>query len=55
VFSGPFVISDDVVLAPNGHELLLGAAMIAEFEGDKIKAFRNYFDDTTLLEQMLQP
>ena len=55
VFSGPFVISDDVVLAPNGHELLLGAAMIAEFEGNKIKAFRNYFDDTTLLEQMLQP
>ncbi|MGB0091869.1 MAG: nuclear transport factor 2 family protein [Solirubrobacteraceae bacterium] len=53
VFSGPFVISEDVVIEPNGREILLGAAMVAEFTGDKISAFRNYFDDATLMEQML--
>jgi ketosteroid isomerase-like protein len=53
VFSGPFVISQEVVVEPNGHDLLLGAAMVAEFNGDKISSFRNYFDDATLMEQML--
>jgi hypothetical protein len=53
VFSGPFVISKDLVIEPNGREILLGAAMAADFDGDKISAFRNYFDDTTLMEQML--
>ena len=53
VFSGPFVISDEVVIEPNGRELLLGAAMVAEFSGGRISAFRNYFDDATLMEQML--
>ena len=52
-FSGPFVIDEEVVIEPNGRRLLLGAAAIAEFEGGKIKALRGYFDDATLLEQML--
>jgi ketosteroid isomerase-like protein len=53
VFSGPFVISEDTVIDPNGREIVLGAAMVAEVKGDKISAFRNYFDDATLMEQML--
>ena len=53
VFSGPFVIRDEVVIEPNGRELVLGAAMVAEFSADRISAFRNYFDDATLMEQML--
>jgi SnoaL-like polyketide cyclase len=52
-FSGPFVINKETVIEPNGHKLLLGAAAIADFEGGKIKALRAYFDDATLLEQML--
>lgn len=52
-FSGPFVIEKEVVIEPNGQKLLLGAAAIADFEGGKIKAMRAYFDDTTLLEQMV--
>ena len=30
-----------------------GRVIVAEFDGDKISAFRNYFDDAALLEQML--
>ena len=51
--SGPFVIGKETAIEPNGQRLLLGAAAIADFEGGKIKALRAYFDDTTLLEQML--
>jgi ketosteroid isomerase-like protein len=52
-FSGPFVIEKEVVIEPNGQKLLLGAAAIADFEGGKIKAMRAYFDDASLLEQMV--
>ena len=52
-FSGAFVLDEDVVIEPNGRSLLLGAAAVAEFEGVRIKAIRSYFDDATLLEQML--
>ena len=52
-FSGPFVVDEETVIEPNGRELLLGAALVAEFDGDKISAFRNYFDNAALLEQML--
>src|SRR5262245_4405091 len=53
VFSGPFVVDDDTVIEPNGRTLRIGAALVAEFTDGKISAFRNYFDDATLLEQML--
>jgi hypothetical protein len=54
-FSGPFVIEgkEKMVIQPHGQRLLLGAAAVADFEGGKIKALRAYFDDSTLLEQML--
>jgi len=52
-FTGPFVVDDAVSVEPNGHQLVLGAAVVADFEGGKIKAVRAYFDDATLLEQML--
>jgi hypothetical protein len=52
-FSGPFVIGKEAAIEPNGHKLLLGAAAIADFKGGKIQALRAYFDDATLLEQML--
>ena len=53
VFSGPFKLDEDTVLDPTGGAIQLGAALVAEFSGDKISAFRNYFDETALLEQMV--
>ncbi len=52
-FSGPFAIDENTVIEPNGRKLLIGAAMVAEFNGNKVSAFRNYFDDGALMEQML--
>ena len=52
-FSGPYIVDADTVIEPNGRELTVGAAMVAEFDGQTISAFRNYFDNAALLEQML--
>lgn len=53
VFSGPLTIDDETVLEPTNGKIEIGAALVAEFEGDKISAFRNYFDDLSLMEQLL--
>lgn len=53
VFSGPLVLDEETTVEPTGGKILLGAALVAEFDGDKISAFRNYFDDASLLEQMV--
>ena len=52
-FSGPFVVDETAVIEPNGKQLVLGMAAVADFDGDKINALRAYFDDASLLEQML--
>jgi hypothetical protein len=55
VFSGPFVVDEETVVEPTGGPIQLGAALVAEFSGDKISAFRSYFNETALLEQMVGP
>jgi predicted ester cyclase len=51
--TGPLSIDVDLVIAPTGRRLHLSGATIAEFDGDRICAFRSYFDDLALLEQAL--
>jgi len=53
VFSGPFAVDEDTVIEPNGRDIVIGAAVVAEFANGKISAFRNYFDDASLMEQLL--
>ena len=47
------MIDEETVIEPNGRELLLGSCVVAEFDGDTISAFRDYFDNVALLEQMV--
>jgi ketosteroid isomerase-like protein len=51
--TGPLVIDDDLVIAPTGRRLHLSGATVAEFDGDRICAFRSYFDDLAIVEQAL--
>ena len=51
--TGPIYVDDDLAVEPTGRRLHLAGATFAEFEGDRIKAFRHYFDDLALLEQAL--
>ena len=51
--TGPLAIDDDLVIEPTGRRLHVSGATIAEFDGDRVCAFRSYFDDLALVEQAL--
>ena len=50
--SGPLTVDDETVLAATGRRLTFQGATIAEFEGAKIRAFRQYWDEVSILEQL---
>jgi ketosteroid isomerase-like protein len=47
--SGPLVL-DELEVEPTGRRFELRGVFIAEFEGDRIRAFRQYWDEAELLE-----
>ena len=47
--SGPLVL-DELELEPTGRRIELRGVFIAEFEGDRIRSFRQYWDEAELLE-----
>ena len=51
--SGPLVLDEDVVLEATGRHVRLAGATVADFRDGKIRSFRTYFDDVSLLEQMV--
>lgn len=52
--TGALVLADEeLTIEPSGRRIVLAGATFAEFRGDQICAFRNYFDDAALLEQLL--
>ena len=50
--SGPLVVDEDVVIGPTGGRFTLRGVTIADFDGDRIRAFRQYWDEVSLLEQL---
>jgi predicted ester cyclase len=53
--TGPITLSEDYTVEPTGRHVHVGGATFAEFRGDKIEAFRSYFDDLALIEQLTSP
>ncbi len=51
--TGPFILSEDVVLEATGKHVELAGATVAEFRDGKIRSYRTYFDDLTLIEQLV--
>jgi ketosteroid isomerase-like protein len=51
--TGMLAVDDDLVIEPTGRRLHLSGATVAEFDGEHICAFRSYFDDLALVEQVL--
>ena len=51
--TGPYVLSDDAIIAPTGRRVKLAGVTVAEFRGEKIRSFRTYFDDVSLIEQLV--
>jgi ketosteroid isomerase-like protein len=50
--SGPLVLGEGTVLPPTGRRVRLAGVTVADFRGGKIRSYRTYFDDLTLIEQM---
>jgi len=46
--TGPLVVGDGLRIEPAGRRLHLCGATVAEFDGDRVCAFRSYFDDLAL-------
>jgi ketosteroid isomerase-like protein len=51
--SGPLVLGDDAVVEATGRRVELAGVTVADFREGKIRSFRTYFDDVSLLEQVL--
>ena len=54
VHSGPLPLDEDetVVLEGSGRRVFLRGVSVAEFDGDKISAFRHYWDDVALFDEL---
>ena len=51
--TGPLVLGDDAVLEATGRRVQLAGATVADFRDGKIRSFRTYFDDLSLIEQIV--
>ncbi len=51
--TGPLVLDEDVVLEPTGRHVQLAGVSVADFRDGKIRSYRTYFDDLSLIEQIV--
>src|SRR4051794_39625097 len=51
--TGPLVLDEDVVLEATGRRVQLAGASVAEFREGKIRSYRTYFDDLSMIEQIV--
>ena len=50
--TGPLELGDDAVLEASGKHVQLAGATVADFRDGKIRSYRTYFDDISLIEQI---
>ena len=51
--TGPMILGDDAVLDATGRHIWMAGVTVADFRGEKIRSFRTYFDDASLIEQIV--
>ena len=51
--TGPLVLGDDAVLEATGRHVQLPGVTVADFREGKIRSYRTYFDDLSLIEQIV--
>jgi ketosteroid isomerase-like protein len=50
--SGPLTLAEGVVVEPSGLTVTINGTTVAEFEGERICSFRQYWDEFAVLEQL---
>src|SRR4029077_6226734 len=51
--TGPLVLDEDVVLEATGRRVVLAGCSVADFRDGKIQSYRTYFDDLSMIEQIV--
>ena len=51
--TGPFVLGEGAVVNATGRRVQLAGVTVADFRGNKIRSYRTYFDDMSLIEQLV--
>jgi len=51
--TGPLMLSEDSVLEATGRHVQLPGVTVADFREGKIRSYRTYFDDISLIEQIV--
>jgi ketosteroid isomerase-like protein len=51
--TGPLVLSEDAILEATGQHVELPGVTVADFREGKIRSYRTYFDDVSLIEQIV--
>ena len=51
--TGPLVLDEDVVVEATGRHVQLAGVSVADFRDGKIRSYRTYFDDLSMLEQIV--
>jgi hypothetical protein len=51
--TGPLLLDDDAVVEATGRRVKLAGVTVADFRAGKIRSFRTYFDDVSLIEQLV--
>ena len=51
--TGPLVLDEDAVLEATGRHVKLPGVTVADFRDGKIRSYRTYFDDASLIEQIV--
>jgi ketosteroid isomerase-like protein len=50
--TGPLVVNEQIVVPPAGRRVSFRGVTVAEFTGDRISTFRQYWDELALLETL---
>ena len=51
--TGPLVLDEDTVLEATGRHVKLAGVTVADFRDGKIRTYRTYFDDISVIEQII--
>ena len=52
--TGPLVLGEDAISGADRRRVQLAGVTVADFRGGKIRSYRTYFDDLSLIEQMVE-
>ena len=51
--TGPLVLGDEAVVEATGRHVRLPGVTVADFREGKIRSYRTYFDDLSMIEQIV--